>query len=106
MLRQVPPRAKVQARIPWTAVQNNSSARVKLETLRVSSIEMAGWSISPDRTPSVGDSVHCVDGLAEVVRVHGRTSSGGRLLELKVDGSEGKPYFAATANVLQKAPDV
>ena len=84
-------------------MQNNSSARVKLETLQASSIEMPGWSVSLDRTPSVGDFVHCVDGLAEVVGVHGRTSSGSRLLELKVDGSEGKAYFAAASNVLQKA---
>lgn len=86
-------------------MQNNSSARVKLETLRVSSIEMDGWSVSPDRTPCVGDFVHCADGLAEVVGVHGRTSSGSRLLELKVDGSEGKAYFAAASNVLQQALD-
>lgn len=83
-------------------MQNNSSARVKLETLRVSSIEMAGWAILPDRTPSVGEFVHCVDGLAEVVGVRGRTGSGSRLLELKVDGSEGKSYFADASNVLQK----
>ncbi len=86
-------------------MQNNSSARVKLETLRISSIEMAGWSVSPDRTPCVGDFVHCVDGLAEVVGIHGRTSSGSRLLELKVEGSGGKAYFAAASNVLQKALD-
>ena len=86
-------------------MQNKGSARVKLETLRVSSIEMEGWSISPERTPAVGEFVHCVDGLAEVVRVHGRTSSGSRLLELKVDGSEGKAYFAPTSNVLQKGDD-
>ncbi|MDA0328986.1 MAG: hypothetical protein O2958_08265 [Gemmatimonadetes bacterium] len=86
-------------------MQNNSSARVKVETLKVSSIELDGWVASPDRTPSVGDFVHCVDGRAEVVGVHGRTSSGSRLLELKVDGSEGKAYFAAASNVLQKALD-
>ncbi len=86
-------------------MQNNSSARVKLETLRISSIEMVGWSVAPERTPCVGDFVHCVDGLAEVVGVHGRTSSGSRLLELKVDGSGGKAYFAAVSNVLQKALD-
>jgi len=83
-------------------VQNNSSARVKLETLRVSSIELAGWAICPDRIPVVGDFVHCVDGRAEVVNVRGRTSSGSPLLELKVDGTEGKSYFAAVSNVLQK----
>ena len=86
-------------------MQNNSSARVKLETLRISSIEMAGWAVSPDRTPCVGDFVHCVDGLAEVVGVHGRTSSGSRLLELKVEGSAGKAYFAAASNVLQQPLD-
>lgn len=67
-------------------------------------MEMAGWVVSPDRTPSVGEFVHCVDGRAEVVGVHGRTSSG-RLLELKLDGSEGKAYFAPTSNVLQKVVD-
>ena len=83
-------------------MQNNSSARVKLEGLQATSIEIEGWSVEPDRTPAVGDQVHCVDGLAEVVRVHGRTSSGSRLLELRVDGSDGKAYFAAASNVLQK----
>ena len=86
-------------------MQSNSSARVKVETLRASSIEIDGWSVSLDRTPGVGEFVHCVDGLAEVVGVHGRTSSGSRLLELKVDGSEGKAYFAAASNVLQKTSD-
>jgi len=75
---------------------------VKLETLKVNSTDLDGWSITPERTPLVGDFVHCVDGRAEVMRVHGRTSSGSRLLELKVDGSEGKAYFAPTSNVLQK----
>jgi hypothetical protein len=78
---------------------------VKVETLQVSSIELDGWASSPDRTPSIGDFVHCVDGRAEVVAVHGRTGSGSRLIELKVDGSEGKAYFAAASNVLQKASD-
>ena len=86
-------------------MQNNSSARLKLEALRASSIEMTGWSVSPDRTPMVGDVVQCVDGQAEVVRVHGKTSSGSRLLELRVAGSDGKAYFAAASNVLQKTPD-
>lgn len=86
-------------------MQNNSSARVKVETLRVSSIELEGWAASPDRTPRVGDFVHCVDGRAEVIAVLGRTSSGSRLIELKVDGSEGKAYFAAASNVLQKGTE-
>lgn len=78
---------------------------MRREALSISSIEKSGWSISEDRTPIVGDFVHCVDGLAEVVGVHGRTSSGSRLLELKVDGADGKSYFAAASNVLQKTSD-
>ena len=86
-------------------MQNNSSARVKLEALRASSIAMAGWSVSPDRIPIVGEFVHCVDGRAEVVRLRGRTSSGSRILELRVEGSDGKAYYAAASNVLQKTLD-
>ena len=84
-------------------VQN--TARVRRETLRISSIEIEGWSVSLDRVPAVGDAIHCVEGPATVTGVHGKTSDGSRLIELKLTESEKPAFFAAASNLLQKDSD-
>jgi hypothetical protein len=50
----------------------------------------------------VGENVHCIEGLAEVVKVLGRTGDGGRLLELCLPERPKVPFFAASSNVLVK----
>ena len=75
------------------------------DALRIASMAVAGWGAA-DRMPGVGDEVQCVDGVAEVIRILGRTSDGSRLLELKLRGRPSPPYFAAASNVLQRCGEV
>ncbi|MET0399186.1 MAG: hypothetical protein ABW277_20505 [Longimicrobiaceae bacterium] len=59
------------------------------------------WPTGADRLLKSGDEVFCVGGVAEVVKVLGRTGDGSRLLELKLKNVAGaKPFFAAASNVL------
>lgn len=82
--------------------QNSNTARVSRDSLRISSVEPAGWCDAGGRVPSVGEYVYCTNGPAEVVRVLGRTSDGSRLLELRcVD--QPQPFFAASSNVLLRS---
>jgi hypothetical protein len=76
-----------------------NTARVSRDSLRISSVEPTGWEPSSGRIPTVGETVYCTDGPAEVVRVLGKTSDGSRLLELRF-GDRGQPFFAASSNVL------
>jgi hypothetical protein len=75
------------------------TSRVSRESLRISSIERPGWQPVPHRVPDVGDRIYCVGGLAEVVRLLGRTSDGSRLLELRCQDRP-QPFFASSSNVL------
>lgn len=52
-----------------------------------------------EKLPAVGERVYTHEGTAVVVRILGRTSSGGRLLELAMDDGRKAPFFAAAANV-------
>ena len=81
----------------------NNMARVPRESLQIESIERPGWSSGSGRIPQVGESVHCVEWQAEVVRVLGRTSDGSRLLELRLPERPKQPFFAASSNVLLQA---
>ena len=78
----------------------NNMARVPLEQIRIESLELPGWHAGSERIPSVGESVHCIEGEAEVVRILGRTSDGSRLLELRLPERPKQPFFAASSNVL------
>lgn len=73
--------------------------------LRVASTERPGWRVGVDSPPYVGESVFCVDGLAEVVRLLGRTGDGSRLLELRLAQGSTAAYFAAASNVLRRSPE-
>lgn len=77
----------------------NNMARVRRESLEISSIEKAGWRESSGRIPDVGECVYCVEGEAEVVKILGRVGDGSRLLELRLDDRP-KPFFASSSNVL------
>jgi len=78
---------------------SNSSRRLRIENLRVEPTAHPGWSTGVDRVPAVGERVQCADGVAEVVRVLGRTGDGSRLLELSLEDRP-QPFFAAASNVL------
>lgn len=79
----------------------NSTRRISRSSLDVTpSAEHPDWIPGTDRLPDVGESVCCTDGLAEVVRLLGKTSDGSRLLELLLPERPRHPYFAAASNVL------
>ena len=81
-------------------MSDGNTSRTSRESLRISSVEPAGWQSPPfGHVPSKGESVYCTDGPAEVVRVLGRTSDGSRLLELRCS-TRPQPFFAASSNVL------
>ncbi len=78
----------------------NNTARVRLDTLRIASVTLEGWHEAAGRIPDVGDTVQCVEGEAEVVRILGKVSDGSRLLELKLPDRPKASFFAASSNVL------
>lgn len=80
-----------------------NTSRTRRESLRISSVEVPGWHAESGHVPQVGDSVQCVEGRAEVVRVCGRVGDGSRLLELRLFERPEVPFFAASSNVLVRA---
>jgi hypothetical protein len=58
------------------------------------------WVTGVDRLPGRGEKVHTHEGSATVVAIHGKTSVGGRLIELSMDDGRKHAFFAAAANVL------
>lgn len=52
-----------------------------------------------DRVPVPGERVFTSEGTAVVIALHGRTGSGGRLLELKMDDGRKASFFATGTNV-------
>jgi hypothetical protein len=81
------------------ASYGNSSNRISREDLRVDATQ-PGWLSASERLPAVGDRVKCAEGLAEVVRIAGKTGDGSRLLELILPDRPRQPFFAAASNVL------
>lgn len=58
------------------------------------------WVTAMDRLPGRGEHVLTHEGAATVVAILGKTSDGGRLIELAMDDGRKHPFFAASANVL------
>jgi hypothetical protein len=77
----------------------NSARRLRLEDLRVDEEAQPGWVSGSERTPMAGEQVFCTGGMAEVVRLLGRTGDGSRLLELKLVEGAHPPFFVAASNV-------
>jgi len=82
------------------ASHGNSARRIRAEELRVDPTAQPRWVNGATRDLEAGVRVYCTDGMAEVVRVLGKTQNGSRLLELKVDDGRRAPFFAAASNVL------
>jgi hypothetical protein len=78
----------------------NSSRRVSGQNLRVDPADKTGWVAGSEQLPAPGDEVQCTEGVAQVVRVLGRTGDGSRLLELCLPERPRQPFFAAASNVL------
>jgi hypothetical protein len=78
---------------------SNSARRLRIEDLRVDENARPGWVSGSDRVPTAGEEVFCTGGVAEVVRVLGRTGDGSRLLELRLIDGTHPPFFVAASNV-------
>jgi hypothetical protein len=68
--------------------------------LIVDHMKYPGWVSGMVRLPAPGERVLTNEGLAVVVRVLGKTSVGGRLLELTMDDGRKPAFFASAANVV------
>jgi hypothetical protein len=77
----------------------NSARRIRSEDLRVDETAHPDWVSGNECVLSAGDHVFCTAGMAEVVRVRGRTGDGSRLLELKLLDGTTAPFFTAASNV-------
>ena len=62
---------------------------------RVDPAHCPGSVSGAERIPAPGERVYTAEGTAVVVRLLGRTGSGGRLLELAMDDGRSEPFFAA-----------
>lgn len=68
--------------------------------VRVDRAAHPDWVTAFDRLPSLGEHVLTHEGGATVAAIWGKTSDGGRLLELAMDDGRRHSFFAAAANVL------
>jgi hypothetical protein len=78
----------------------NSSRRIRTDDLRVSAADHPDWVSGLERLPAPGQDVLCTGGLAQVVRLLGKTGDGSRLLELRLHGANQPPFFVAASNIL------
>lgn len=74
--------------------------RIRADGLRVKATDHPGWVSGAQREPKPGQDVLCTGGLAEVVRLLGKTGDGSRLLELRLHEGKHPPFFVAASNVL------
>lgn len=81
---------------------SNSTKRMTLEELTVNSNDQPEWLSGTERLPAIGELVLCTGGLAEVIKLLGKTGDGSRLLELRLVDGKAPPFFAAASNVLVK----
>jgi hypothetical protein len=77
---------------------------MKAENLRVDAAAHPEWIRGTERLPCAGEYVRCTAGVAQVVRLLGKTGDGSRLLELRLHDAK-QPFFVAASNVLV-APEV
>jgi hypothetical protein len=81
---------------------NNSVNRIHTSELVVSNEECPDWVSGATKTPAVGDVVRCTAGLATVIKIHGKTGDGSRLIQMKPIEGDLPPFFAAASNILVK----
>ncbi len=85
-------------------MQDETDVPRGLRALRVDPDRFPGSVSGAERLPSPGERVYTNEGTAVVVRLLGRTGSGGRLLELAMDDGRKAPFFAAAANIRVPPP--
>lgn len=72
--------------------------------VRVDPAQRPGWVTGLERPPAAGERVYTHEGPGIVQRVLGRTSGGGRLLEVLMDDGRKPLFFTADANVMVAPP--
>jgi hypothetical protein len=77
---------------------SNSARRIRADELQVDESACPGWVSGAERLPNPGSQVYCTAGLAEVVKILGKTGDGSRLLELRLAGVT-QPFFVAASNI-------
>lgn len=80
-------------------MQDAADMPLGIYSLRVDPGCCPGSVSGVERLPSPGERVCTIEGTALVVRLLGRTGSGGRLLELAMDDGRKAPFFASAANI-------
>ena len=83
----------------------NSSKRMKAEDLHVDREAQPEWATGTEKLPQVGEIVMCTSGMAEVIKLHGKTSDGSRLIELRLVEEKAPPFFASSSNILVRPVD-
>jgi hypothetical protein len=81
-------------------MHSNSSKRLRFDELRVDRTDRNHWRSGDQEVPRVGQQVYCTEGLADVIRLLGKTGDGSRLLELRLTDRVAPSFFAAASNVL------
>jgi hypothetical protein len=81
---------------------SNNSRRLKPEELHVNKLAQPDWSTGNENQLAAGDIVLCTEGLAQILKVRGKTGDGSRLLELRLVEGDQHPFYAAASNVLMK----
>ncbi len=85
---------------------NNSVKRIRPEELVIDQAAQPEWTPGHLSEIVSGDVVQCTAGLAQVIKVRGKTGDGSRLLELKLVEGETAPFFAAASNVLVRPREI
>jgi hypothetical protein len=80
----------------------NSSKRMDPRELHINAEAHPEWISANEKQPTIGEIVMCTAGLAEVIKLRGKTGDGSRLLELKLVEGTAPPFYAACSNVLVK----
>jgi len=76
----------------------NSARRIRADELQVNEAAYPDWVSGAECLPVAGSRVFCTAGLAEVVKILGKTGDGSRLLELRLEGIN-QPFFVAASNI-------
>ncbi len=68
--------------------------------LRIDRSAHPDWPTGGEQPPARGQHVYCLGGMAEVMRILGKTGNGSRLLELRLLDQAAPPFLTAASNVL------
>ncbi len=85
-------------------MKSNGARSLRKSELRVNGEDRPGWVSGTGQLPSVGDAVYCTAGDGIVMSLHGKTSDGSRLLQIRLGDEKAPPFFAASSNVLLAPP--